>query len=864
MPRRRPQGTRRFVTLFLILFAASTAGAQIPEHGLTGNDALLIPLSVSDDDGLLALYHNPAALALRPGEYGLLYLQGLRAGTNEAVLKPAFEQRFTGDWSAALGGKIAFGLDHVSLPAGYIYGPGEDERETVFRRSNRHNFAASHRFDLQGWRAQLALGAAYRWTRSQAYALDGLGTWDLGAILRWRRWASCGLLVRNLDRPRLRGLEPGDWREIIPSYTFGLSLRPKRHWATFSFDVTQYEVDSGWEYESHAGFDLNMAGRLRLRLDWRDDSRFRLGVFLSEGFLRSGLAMGNQHAGEKGTRYGSLGIEWRNRRHGGPILPGRHFLDLALSGGYTDAPARRRLGEGSPGHTLALLELIDKARRERDVKGILLRLDQPGLGFAQREELRRALLQFRRVTGRPVVVYADSFDAEDYYLATAGSRILLNPAGALRFTGLRSDRFHPEETLTGLGVEVELLGRGRFQGAQERSGESSGADAREADSSFAAARFMALSRGIAEGRNIPLTEIPALIDRGGLRPVLAQEIGLVDALVNPDELREWLAREEDQGRLIEPGRLVARRYSKDHWGEDPALAVIHIDGTLVTGRGGQGLLGREVGAATVVEAIREARRDQRVRGVLLRVNSGGGSMLASEILSREIVYTRKWKPVVVSMGEAGAGGAYLLSVEADKLLCSNGTLTGGIGVWGGRFSTSGLLDKLGIGREDLARAGFERRADPLTPDDAETRAQLQEELDRHYAHFIEAVSARRYISRPEVELIARGRIWSGLDAIQHGLIDELGGFAEALSALRRLTRIPPGSAVDLIQLPAPPSLMTRMRQRHHGAGAEATGLLPMPGETLPAWLTRLEPFPGETVLALEPAALTLLPAASLR
>lgn len=837
--------------------------ADLPDHGLAGNDATIPPLAVAADDGLLGLYRNPASLAFRPGEFGLLYVQGMRMGTRDDALKSSFENRFTGNWSIAVGGPIALGYDLVSLPSGFDYGPGDDDRSPRLRRSERFNLGLSHRFDLHGWRTQIALGAAYRFTRSEAYALDGLSTWDIGGVLRWRRWVSLGLLIHNTDRPGLRGLEPGDERSIAPSYTVGIALRPQRHWATLSFDVTQYELDEGWDYITSAGLDMDISGRARFRLDWRDDSRFSLGLYLSDGGFRGGLGVSNQHGGERGTRYGALSLEWRNRNFGGPLVPGRHFLDLELSGAVPDSPAPRHFGRERTRDLRAVLDLIGDAVTNRDVKGILLRLDSPRLGLAQREELRRALLGYRRVTGRPVVVYADSFGTEDYYLATAGSRVLLNPVGEIRFTGLRRDRLHFRAALDRLGIQADLIQHGRYKSAPESFTRTEPSPAAlEADSSFVAARFMAVTRGIAEGRNLPLNEVPRYLDRGLIRPAVALEIDLVDALVHPSEIREHLAAEEDQGRLLEPEKLESRELTKNRWGQDRALALIHVEGILVTGRSGQGLLGRQTGAATVVEALRQARLDPRIRGVLLRVNSGGGSVLASEIIRREIMATQKRKPVVTSFGEAGASGAYLLGMEADHVLCNRSTLTGSIGVWGGKLVFGGLMEKLGIGFGGASRGRFARMDDPLTPYDEEARTQIQEELDRHYRNFVSAVAERRRISEPEVELIGRGRIWSGVEAISHGLVDELGGMREGMAALRRLSSIPPGDPIEIVLLPERPSFMKMMMGGGHGSAYGS--LLPAAGEDLSQWLQRLEPYPQGAALALEPSALPALPAATLR
>jgi protease-4 len=842
---------RRAICLLTLLGCLpAAAAAQVSEHALAGNDALLPPFAVAGDAGLLGLYHNPAALALPPGEWCAFYLQGLRGATDLAALEPAFERRFTGDWSAALGGRLAFGVDHRALPAGYDYTLAGDSVLASARRdrSDRYNLGLAQRFEFPAFALQLALGGAYRWTRSDAYALDGLSTWDLGAVLRWGRWASVGLVGHNLGRPALRGLAPGAPASLAPSYDFGFALRPRRHWATLSFDITQREIADEWKYETRGGVALDFSGRVRLRFDWTNESRFGLGLFVAGGPAQAGLALGNRFTESEGTTRGALCVELRNRRLTRPLLPRRHFLELRLADSA---------GRPAPPDPVALVE---RARAERDVAGVLLYLEQPRLGLAQREELRRALLAYRRVTGRPVVAFAQRYSEQDYYLASAASQLLISPEGLLHFSGPQAHALDPGGLVARLGLRADLLVDGEANSAPALlSGSPAAPAALAADSSLAMARFLTLCRGVAEGRSLPLNEVPALLGRGLILPEAARSLGLVDALVAPGALREWLAEHEKQGRLLPASALAARRLTREAWGADPAIAILQLDGLLVDGASGVGILGPQTGVGDLVTALETVRKDPRLRGALLRVNSGGGSLLAAERLREAIIRTRARKPVVVSIGEAGAGAAYLAAVEADRVFANRCSVTGGIGVWGGKLQLGGLLERLGIGLRPLA--GDTRAIDlaaGAAPYSADARAQLQAELARRYRGFLGVVAARRHISEPEVDLLGRGRGLDGNEALQSGLLDEIGGQTEALAALRRLARLSPGEPIELVLLPAPAAERPWPWSR-----APRPGLLPGPGETLPDWIDRLEPFGAPALLALDPVALAGLAAAPL-
>ena len=842
---------RAIVLLSLLGWLPALAAAQVPDHALAGNAVLLPPFAVAGDAGLLGLYHNPAALALQPGELSAFYLQGLRGATDLPALEPSFTRRFTGDWSAAIGGRVAVGIDHRALPAGYDYAPAEAPSVRL-GRSNRYNLGLAQCFEFPGLDLQLALGGAYRWTRSSAYALDGLSTWDLGAVLRWGRWASFGLVGQNLGGPTLRGLAPGELPSLAPSYVFGLALRPKRHWATFSLDLTQREIADKWEYETRSGIALDFSGRVRLRFDWTNAGRFGLGVFIAGGPAQAGLALSNRLTESEGTTRGALCLGLHSRRLTRPLLPRRHFLELALAGRI----ATREGAGGQDGPSL--VALVERARGERDIAGILLRLEQPRLGLAQREELRRALLEYRRVTGRPVVAFAQIYSEEDYYLASAASQVLISPDGLLHFSGPQARTLDPGGALARLGLAADLIVEGNANSAPALlSGTRPGPAALAADSSLAMAHYLTLCRGVAEGRNLPLNEMPALLGRGLIVSEAALSLGLVDALVAPGALREWLAGEQGQGRLLPAPALAARRPTRVAWGSDPAIAILHLDGLLVDGASGLGLLGPQTGVGELVAALEEVRREPRLRGALLRVDSGGGSLLAAERLREAIIRTRAKKPVVVSIGEAGAGAAYLAGVEADRVLANRCSVTGGIGVWGGKLHFGGLIERLGVGLRPLV--GDSRAVDLAAgaePYGAEARAQLQTELARRYRGFLGAVSARRHISEPEVDLLGRGRGLDGNDALQNGLIDEIGGQVEAIATLRRLIGLAPRESVELIALP-------RLARRLPWSRPAGAGLLPAAGETLPDWLARLEPFGAPALLALDPVALAGLAAAPL-
>ncbi len=846
------------LTCLMFCSAAGPVGAaDAVNHPLAGNDHLLPPHSVAESDGLISLYTNPAGLAMRPGEFGLLYFQGLRGGTDDPALEGEFDKSFTGEWSVVTGGGLAFGLDRADGLAGYHYTIGGVDPVISDPRYNRYwrmNIGYGKRIEIPAWQMQLGLGFAYRWTSSSAYALNHLQSWDLGAMVRWGRWASVGFSARNLNRPSLKGLSPGDIGEVAPNYRFSLALRPRVDWATVGIDILQTEAGDVYEYESEYTLRLSPYGRFDLSLGLSGESRYSLGVYFSLGGIRTGGNMGNRYSADEGTSRGSMSVELRNRHYGKSILKNRHYLEIALAGNIPEAPAAGGL-LGSPDElcTRDILDLIRRARFEPDVAGIYLTIDSPEIGLAQLEEIRRALEGYRRVTGKPIVAYAPRFDTRSYYLATAASSIVLDPAGDVWLTGMSLNQPFFKNALDKLGIEAQFSRHGRYKsGMESLTSDRMSGDAREADSTVLRNRFSAMKRDISEGRRIDILSLDSLIDRSYFEPEHAVQANLVDAVLYADQVPEFLKEQGGSEATLDVDELEKRRYTRRNWRTDPRVALIYLTGSIVRGESGSGIMGRQTGAASIAAALGEARRDPSIVGVILRVDSGGGGGLASELILREIQITALEKPVIVSMGNAGASGAYLVSIEATRILADRHTITGSIGVFGGKFYIAGLMDKLGISVQGVSAGKHARVNSPLHPYTEEEWEQLQTRLDRFYFKFVQRVAAKRRISWQEVDLISRGRIWTGEDAISHGLIDGIGGLEEAMRSVRRAASIDPGSEIEVVELPRRRSLLSQLL-----AQKPRTSVLGGSAEDLADWLGGFDPFSGESVLYYEPRATSL-------
>jgi len=449
---------------------------------------------------------------------------------------------------------------------------------------------------------------------------------------------------------------------------------------------------------------------------------------------------------------------------------------------------------------LEALQVLDAAARDSQLDGVLVRLAGAPGGWSQATALRRALLRVRE-SGRPVVAYGDRLGVAELLVASAASRLWLPPSGSLALVGLRAEAFFLRGLLERLGVEPDVVRVGGFKTAAETFlRDSMSPEQRAQSEALLDDLYGELVEGLAAGRGLSPEAVRDRVDRGPWSAPAAVEAGLADACLYPDELEPELERmtpippPERPGprrvRLVDApsyGALRARTAGfRPLLGDVPRLAYVVASGPI---RGGRGPYG--IASDAFRELLERLRRDPGVKGVVLRLTTPGGDTLASDLLWRAVVTTRRDKPVVVSMGEVAASGGYYLAAAADAVLAEAGTVTGSIGVVGGKLSLEGLYARLGVGRDGVergARAGMLSESRGFT---AEERAALRDEMQAIYGSFLDKVGEGRGLDRAAVERVAQGRVWSGARALELGLVDALGGPLEALAETRRRAGLAP-------------------------------------------------------------------------
>lgn len=460
------------------------------------------------------------------------------------------------------------------------------------------------------------------------------------------------------------------------------------------------------------------------------------------------------------------------------------------------------------------ISALDRAGRDDRITGLVARV-QPALApLSVLQELRSAILAFR-ATGKRATAWAESFPGNgSYYLASAFDRVLLQPAGSVGLVGVAATASFLGETLPWIGLEPDFAKRHEYKNAVNTFTETGFTEPhREATERLLESQLQQLVAGIAEGRGLSSDQVAALVDEGPHEADEAVAAGLVDAVAFRDQVFD--EAKGSSGSLLYLSRFAKRARPKG-LKKAPRVAVVHVTGVIAPGRNGvkPGLPpGPGTGSDTATAAIREAAADDKVKAIVLRIDSPGGAVGASEAIWREMLQARAaGKPVVASMGGVAASGGYYVAMGAERIVASPGTITGSIGAFSGKFVTAGLRHRLRLATDVLRlnpNADMYGAQEPFTPPQ---RAKLDASLDRVYDTFTARVAESRGLSAEAVDTVARGRVWTGADAADRGLVDLLGGFATALGEAKRLGGLAPDDVVALATFPKS-SLLERFRPK---------------------------------------------------
>lgn len=513
---------------------------------------------------------------------------------------------------------------------------------------------------------------------------------------------------------------------------------------------------------------------------------------------------------------------------------------IKLSGSLDEAPvAPDPLFGNSAENFRAKLERIRKAQNDKNVEGLILQLDGVSIGFAKMEELRRAIADFRK-SGKKVFAFLESGDAKDYLVACEADRVCMPGSGWLMLVGTRAEIMFYKGLFEKLGIRADFLQMGVFKFAAEpfiRDSMSKEAKAQYnlvLDDFYANCYVGSIARSRKGKKNMTPDAIMKMIDEGPFTPQKALSLGLIDEISYMEDCEQSMkkalgAKEikivKNYGQekskeldLSNPFNLLKLLSPpKTSVGTKPnRIALIYAVGPIVTGKGGSSIFGGDmVGSTSMIEAIRDADKDPKVKAIVLRIDSPGGSAFASDLIWNEL--KRCKKPVIASMSDVAASGGFYIAMGAKKVYAEPGTLTGSIGVVSGKLALGGLYEKVGLTTETLSRgknSGILSSTHPFTASEKKAMEALMREV---YDQFLDKVQENRAangkkFTRKELINLAEGRIWTGSQALERGLVDALGTLEDAIADAKVMGGLAKDADVDYLILPKPRSFLENLEE----------------------------------------------------
>jgi protease-4 len=735
---------RIFIFLLIVL---NLATSQITNFS--------VPLANSDN--IFALYANPAGL-------------GTGRGMQMLVSRGYNSNEFIDDFS------FNVNLGHL----GFMY-----QNDVYFRR-----YTLGMGFKLNKW---TKAGFSYGWN-TIGYLKDGL---SLGLLVRPIKFISLGFTGNFINNPKHRN----------PDYVTGLSIRPFNNRFTLSMDyilkenkLHSYLKKTRWRIN----IDIEPFNGIFLKGHYNKDyAGIGLGLALNHMRLGGYNFVDQDQRFERGKAYIHLSSQYF-RTIIGKKKP--KYVKIKISGPIIEENRRQGIFARKQLTIYNFGQMLKEMKMDDSVEGVLLYIDGLRAGMAKIEELSALLDEFRS-SGKKVYIYAEYLSNLEFYLATSSDQIILNPAGYLELTGFQFSAIFLKRLLDKLGIVAELESIKEYKTAADMlTLDSISVYHREVINSFADQFFNQLITQISKKRNLDRQKVKEIIDHGPYSAEKASDLGLIDRVMYQDELKNFI-EEENRCKYVTYNLYRKMKPYDYDWDIAPAtrMAIIYATGTITRGENKDDMfIGNTMGCESIAEAIRTARENPAVKVIILRIDSGGGLALASEIIWREVELTtsgKNKKPVIVSMSDVAASGGYFIACAADEIYADPLTTTGSIGVIAGKMNVKELFVKIGINIEHIKRgehAGIFSSSRGFTPGEKE---KIVEETKEIYKRFISKVAQGRSMTTEQVNEIGRGRIWTGDDALKNGLIDGIAGLYDVIKLAEKKAGIKEGAPYSIMILP---------------------------------------------------------------
>ena len=671
---------------------------------------------------------------------------------------------------------------------------------------------------------RLAIGAATRLLGGGGS--DGSSPWSQELSVLARPWSWISLAWRATGLGVASGAGS---RGLTTRYAWGFALRPLA-----GSDRLTLALDFDWPATDKIGtitasLSTRIVSGLSVMIENRsatrrigtadvNEQRTSLLVDIGLGFWGAELGL---RGGQIAANQNSTALQGAVRLSGdiphGFVDPGPSAVIIALDGALAEGAAG--------GHAFARLVLkLDRLARDPAVGTVVFRFDDAKLTWAQVEELRAAIARIRGA-GKHTASYAASLGTRGYMVAVATERIGMPAAGALSVRGVGTDWIGLAATLARVGIRVEAIRFSEHKSAPEMFTRSELSDTlRQTLQTIVTRRFDDFLDAVALGRSVTTTVVEQALSNGVVFPEDARDALLIDAVCGPDdfekELRTW--------QMLGPDESIAlyadARHRNEAWGPRDRIAIVGLQGDIVDGGSGSTLGRNRIGGSETAKVIEGLSERKDVRGVVVRIDSGGGAVYGSDVIYQSLLRLSKRKPTATSMGSVAASGGYWLALGADRIYADSSTITGSIGIWAAKPDLSGLWRRIGLGVTHIGSGpgssamGIHK---PWTELEADV---MRRSLGRYYDLFLDRVSLRRKIKRSDLLELAGGRLWLGDDALRHRLIDQQGGLIEAIADVRHRAGLSDDAAVEILLLPTL-SLSDRLQLALTGGPSALLGTL---------------------------------------
>ena len=629
----------------------------------------------------------------------------------------------------------------------------------------------------------------------------------MGTAMRWRegsKYLDFGILSRPYNFISVGAGWKGAWSSTdsdTSHLVVGCGIRPFNNYNRISLLGGMEYILNDNDHDPQFSWGLNweLIKGFQLTCLTDQEQNFNVGVQISFGHNSIGT---EQLIRDEDIDYGYSYLQY-NRQNQYSVIPrNKNLLSVDLSQPYYDHPPRWLIfSQGE--RFFDLVYSLEKNLHGHIPPYLYLNLNQYCLTWSQTEEVRELLLQYQQ-RGTRIIVYADDLTDHSYYLACLADRIFVQPQSYISVDGLAWHVMFISGALEKLDIEVDLAYQGEYKSAVEMfTREDMSAQNREAREAILDKRTEQYYQAISSGRNIDLVQLESIIDQGPFTSQQALQLNLVDSLLWKDELEEYLTQQIGCP-AVDMIADATETYREDNWIPRTKIALINAEGTILTGESGYNPIpiptigGHFLGSETMIDMIRAAKDDPDIKVVVIRVNSPGGSSLASEMISREIQLCREIKPVIISMGDVAASGGYHISTQGNRIFCDHSTVTGSIGVFAIKPVFSGMYENWGITYDTItsnANALMWSSLDTMTD---QQHQKMMEGVEQNYNRFVSTVADARGMDFQEVNQIAQGRVWSGDSAVKLGLTDQIGGLNQALSYSAELINLKHWSQAEIV------------------------------------------------------------------